>query len=58
MVRRGNGGVNNGSINNASTEAAKTASWAIYPILAIFVLMMAGGTFFYTKYEKKRKNNK
>ena len=54
----GNGGVNNGSINNASTEAAKTASWAIYPILAIFVLMMAGGTFFYTKYEKKRKNNK
>ena len=51
----GNGGVNNGSINNASTEAAKTASWAIYPILAIFVLMMAGGTFFYTRYEKKRK---
>ncbi len=53
-----NGGANNVNINSASDEATQTSSWRIYPVLAIFVLMMAGGTFFYVKREKVRKNNK
>ena len=55
----GNGTVNNGGINSTSNTARTSSMAMLYAALAVFmVLLLAGGTFFYVKHEKDRKNNK